>query len=127
MSAARAIARQVAEFVEEEDVGVGVSAKPALERGHRFLAEKVGERGGEGREPYGEAGGERGLCEVLRDHRLAEAGPALEQDVLAAVDELELDETLDERAIDLLGVVPVEAIEGLERSEAGEARPAPRD
>ncbi len=68
-----------------------------------FLAEKVSERSGEGREPYGEASGERGLREVLRDHRLAEAGAPFEQDVLTAVDELELDETLDERPIDLLG------------------------
>jgi len=61
------VTRQVAELVEDEEVGTGVPAKSALEGGHRFLAEEVGERRGEGREPHGEAGGERGLREVLRD------------------------------------------------------------
>jgi hypothetical protein len=58
----------------------------------------------------------------LRNHRLAESGSAFEQNVLATVDELELDEALDDRAIDLLRVRPIEAVNGLERAEAREPR-----
>ncbi len=61
---------------------------------------------------------------MLGDGGLAEAAAPLEQHVLAAVDEVELDEALDESAVDLLGVVPVEAVERLEGAEAGEAGPA---
>src|SRR5689334_18256061 len=97
---------------------MGVATEPALEGGQGFLAKQIRESGGERRESDGEAGSQGGLRKVLRDHRLAKAAATLEQDVLAAVDELELDEALDERAIDLLGVRPVEAVEGLERAEA---------
>ena len=65
----------------------GVPAEAALEGGHGLLAEEVGERGGESGEPHGEAGGERGLREVEGDGGLAEAAAALEEHVLAAVDE----------------------------------------
>lgn len=61
------------------------------------------------------------IVEVLREQGLAEAAAALEQDILATVDEVELEEALEEGAVDLLGVVPVEAVEGLERAEAGGA------
>jgi hypothetical protein len=44
---------------------------------------------GKRREAHGVAGGERGVAEVLGDHGLADAGGALEQDVLAALDEIE--------------------------------------
>lgn len=69
-----------------------------------------------------EPGGECGVAEVRRDHGLVEAGAGLEQHVLALLDEVELEEALDEGPLDLLGVVPVEAVHGLERAEAGEAR-----
>jgi hypothetical protein len=59
-----------------------------------------------------------------RDHRLAEPATALEQDVLGAVDELEFEDPLDERTIDLFGVVPVEAVLGLAGAKAGEPCPA---
>lgn len=89
-----------------------------------LLPEEVCERGSEGREPDGKAGGERGLREVLGNEGLAETTAALEEDVFAAVDEVELDETLDEGAIDLLGVFPFESVEGLERAKAGKPSPA---
>jgi hypothetical protein len=60
---------------------------------------------------------------MLSDERLAEAAAALEQDVLAAVDEVELDEALDECPVDLLWVLPLEAVEGLERAQAGKPCP----
>src|SRR5690606_11151167 len=65
-----------------------------------------------------------GMAEILRDHGLADAGRALEQDVFATLDELELEEAVDEAAIDFLGMAPVEAVEGLERAEAREPRAA---
>lgn len=100
------IAGQVAELVKDKQIGARVAAETTLEGGQRFLAEKIGERRGEGREPDGEAGRQCGLREILRDRRLAETGAALQQDILSAVDEVELDETLDEWALDLLGVCP---------------------
>jgi hypothetical protein len=91
---------------------MGVATEPALEGGQGFLTEQIRERGGKRRESDGEAGSQGGLREVLRDHRLAKTAAALEEDVLAAVDELELDETLDEGAIRLLAAVGASLIAG---------------
>ena len=118
------VAGQVSDLIKDKQVRARVTAQTTLEGGQRFLPEQVSERCREGREPYGEAGGERGLREILRNHGLAEAGATLEQYVFSAVDEAEVDEALDEWAIDLLGVSPVEAVDRLERSETREPRAA---
>ena len=62
------------------------------------------------------AGCEGGETEVLGDGGLAEAAAALEQDVLAAAEEVEREEPLNECTVELLGMAPVEAVEGLDRS-----------
>src|SRR6185295_16938724 len=62
------------------------------------------------------------MAEILGNHRLADAGGTLEQYILATLDEVELEQTLDEGAVDFLGMAPVEAVERLECTEAGEPR-----
>src|ERR1700733_2441713 len=59
------VAGQVAELVKHDQIRGGVATEPTLEGGHRLLADEIGERGGEGREPHSEARRERGLREIL--------------------------------------------------------------
>jgi hypothetical protein len=64
------------------------------------------------------------MAEVLGDHRLADAGGTSEQHILAALDEVELEQALDEVAVDFLGIAPIEAVERLECAEECEPRTA---
>jgi hypothetical protein len=61
------------------------------------------------------------MADVLREHGFADARLTAQEDVLAAANEVERGEALDERAVDLARVGPVEAIERLERAEIGGA------
>jgi hypothetical protein len=61
------------------------------------------------------------VSQVLGQHGLADAGLAAKEHVLAAVNEVEAEEALDESAIDLARVGPVEAVGCLELAEVGHA------
>ena len=101
------IAWEIAKLVEDEQVGGGVSAEAPLERGEGFLSQEVGEGGGQRREADGEAVLECDQAEALREHGFAHARRSAEQDVVAAVGEVEREELLDEDAIDMTRVRPI--------------------
>ncbi|SRR6266545_6805567 len=125
MSAARAaVAWQVAELVEDQERRAGVPLEPAPEGGKRFLLEEIGERGGQRGEADRLAREQGGMAEVLREHGLADTGLTAQEHVLATADEVEGGEALDERAVDLARMGPVESVERLERAEVGGARAA---
>ena len=63
-------AGQLAELVKDKQIGARVAAETTLEGGQRFLAEKIGEHRGEGREPDGEAGRQCGLGETSDTPRI---------------------------------------------------------
>ena len=94
-----AAARQVADLVEDQKRRAGVFAQPPRsEGGQRLLLQEVRERGGERREPYGEALLEREHAEIERDHRLADAAGASKQDVVPLGDEAEGADVIDDLA-----------------------------
>ena len=64
------------------------------------------------------------MRDVLRDHRLSESAGRSENDVARALDEVEPEERLDERAIDGGGPIPIEVGHQLELLES-RARQAP--
>src|SRR5260221_861508 len=72
-------------------------------------------RGGE--EENGASGEDRAMRDVLRDHRLSKSAGRGENDVARALDEVEPEERLDERAIDGGGPIPIEVGHQLELLE----------
>lgn len=71
-----AVAGHVAELIEDEQVGPEVPPQPSLEGRHGLLLEQVGQRSGERGQAHGVTLLERGLAEVLGQHRLAHAALA---------------------------------------------------
>lgn len=118
------VAWQVAELIQDQNLGPGIALEPPLEGGHRLLLQKIGERGREGGEAHRVSGGERRVAEVFGEHGLADAGLAAEEHVLAASDEVEADEFIDEDAVDLARMRPVESIERFEFAEIRRTGPA---
>jgi hypothetical protein len=69
--------------------------------------------------------GKNGLVrDVLGDHRLSEALGGDEDDVSRGLEEVQAKRRLDERALDLLGPIPVEVGHGFESAEATASAPA---
>jgi hypothetical protein len=63
---------------------------------------------------------ENGLVDgILRDHRLAQALRADEDEILDVAEEIEAEDALDQRPVDRLRPGPVEIGHGLEAAEAG--------
>ena len=114
-----------AEFVDGQEIEVGVVAQPLVEA-------VVGQRGGEVAEQVG-AGGVADAISVdardsahrLNDPALADAALAGDDEVVAAADELAGGQGFDLAAVDRLGVeVPVEAFQRDGLAEAGLANAA---
>lgn len=114
------VARQIPEFVEDQDVGSGIATETALEGGQRLLAQQVGEGGGEGRKADGETMLEGGEAEAAGERGLADPRWATQEHVVAVVGEVEGEEVLDENTVDVARVRPVESVDGLGGSEGGE-------
>src|SRR6185437_12357072 len=114
------VAGDVAQLVEDEQVGLGVAAESALDGGDGLVPQEIGEGAGEGGEADSVALGEGGEAEVLGEGALADAGLSAEEDVLSAHDEAEgLEELLVELAIDCAGMGPVEAVERFDGADGG--------
>src|SRR5271155_4756799 len=114
------VAGDVAQLVQNQEVGLRVAAEAPLDRGDRFVAQEIGEGGGEGGEADGVSFGEGGEGEVLRERALADAGLAAEEDVLPPREKAEgLVLLLVELAIDRARMGPVEAVEGFDRTDGG--------
>jgi len=92
--------------------------EPSVEAASRLLAAEVEEQLGRGGEERGVSLQDRVVDDVPRDHRLAESLGGDEDDVVAAVDEVELEGGFDVGAVDLRGPVPVEVRHGSEGAEA---------
>ena len=110
---------QVADFVEDEQGGAGVFAQLGFEGAFGLGGvQGVDDVDGVGEEHVhallaggvAEGGGEVGL---------AESDGAEQDDVGVIPDELEAEEILDLKAVDLFGPVPAEGVEGLDDGEAG--------
>ena len=114
---------QVAELVDDEDVGPGEGAQLLVERGvalrRRQLVDDL-HRGAEEHAVSSLAGGD---AKGDREVALAETGRPDEQDVAPVLDELEVEEREGAITVDLAGVVPVEPLQGLEDGEPGPADP----
>ena len=113
------IAGQIPKLVQDQQIRVQVAFQSAFEGGQRFLLKQVGERGGEGGEADAVAAFEGSLAEYLGEHGLADAGLAAKEDVVAALNEVEAEQAVNQRAINLARVVPVESVDGLEGGQRG--------
>ena len=88
------ILRDVADFVENEQIDRSVVAKSSFNSGHRFLFEKVEDGGGECAKFRRMAMKNGALGEVLRKHRFPDAGRAAKEHVVRRRDEVQLVELL---------------------------------
>src|SRR5205807_5752418 len=105
---------QISKLVANQEIGTQVALEPTLEGGHRLLLQKVRERSRQRGEADVVAGEQGGEANVLRQHGFADTGGASEEHVLTTRDEIQPDEPLDQGAVDLARVGPVEAVERLE-------------
>ena len=104
--------RDVAELVKDQEVRLGVPLHAALHGEEAVLLADVGQHGGDRREADVPPPLQRKEAEVLGDGRLAEAGGAAEQDVVAVVDKGEREQLVDEVLVDAGGPFPVEGVDG---------------
>ena len=111
---------EVAEFVNDQQFGVDVAFESKPQRGAIELREVVEHVAGAG-EADRVAADDRLIGEVLGQHVLPTPLASEEDDVGALGDEVELEELLDERSADLLGVLPVEVGDRLEGADLGVA------
>jgi len=111
------------EVVEDEQVGRQEATEDPLggvvDAGLRHLAEVVVGRG----EADAASGADGRVAERLGQEALADADGADEQDVLAAVEELQGEGGVEQAAVEAYGGGPVEVLEAAELLEAGLAQP----
>ena len=88
-----------------------------LHGGQRLLLEEIGDRRVDGREAHRHALLKRALAEVLGERGLADTARAAEEDVLTVLREVEREELLIDRPVDLAWEAPVEAVQRLHRAE----------
>ena len=112
------VAREIAEFVENQDVGSGVAFEPSFDGGQRFLPEKVCQHGGECREADSFALFDGMQRDILGEHGFSDAALAAEEDVFATSHEVEPEQKLIESAVDGAGMIPIERVERANRSES---------
>ncbi|MGD0639069.1 MAG: hypothetical protein ABSA72_13630 [Nitrososphaerales archaeon] len=105
------VAGEVADLVEDEEVGAGVTTESTFESRKGFLAQEVGESSSEGREANGAAPLESLETQVLGESGLADAARTAQEDVLPAREEVERGELLVESTVDGSWVRPIEAVE----------------
>ena len=109
---------EVAEFVDQEQCGPRVVPETAFEGAGSFLAVEVEEEVGGGGEESGVASEDGLVGDVLCEHGLAEALGPDEDDVLAAGEEVEREDSFEDGAFECGRPVPVPIGEGLEAPES---------
>src|SRR5579872_7381547 len=107
----------VADLVDDQERDEAEAAQLGLEAPLAFCLAEAGDPLGRGRELDALAGEAGADPERDREMRLAGAGRAEQQDVVAAVEEVELAEVLDHRLLDRALKAEVELLQGLARRE----------
>ena len=100
-----AVAGDVPELIEAEQIGRGVAPEAALGRGDELLAQQIRERGGQRAEADGVSALEGTEGEILGEGRFADAGLPAQKNVLPAADEVE-------RGVEMLVEISVEQSAG---------------
>ena len=113
---------QIADFVDGEQVRPGIGAEATFERARRVPAVEIEHEIGRREKAGGVAGQDRLVDEVLREHRLAEPLRTDEDDILALGQEVEREDSLKPRAMELFG--PVLVRHRFETTEARGSEPA---
>src|SRR5690606_8226251 len=109
--------REVADFVDAQQLGRRVPAQSPSERGRALLGSEVGEHVAGAGDAHRVALDQGMVCEVLEDHALAHSVGADEDGVDAIVQKAESKQLLDALALDLARPGPVEIDDGLERAD----------
>ena len=99
-------------------------AQPAFEGACGLLSVEVEEQVGGGGEECGVSGEDGLMGDVLGQHRLSEAVRTDEDDIVAAVEEVEGEDALEGGSVQCGGPIPVPVGEWLESSESGALEPA---
>jgi hypothetical protein len=89
-----------------------------VERTSRLLSAEVEQELGGGKEERGAPGKDGSMGEILGDHGLAQSSGGDEHDVAYPLEEVEREQGLDQRAIDLGGPIPIEVGHRLEFLQA---------
>lgn len=119
--AAMLVEGEVAQFVEDEEVGVGVLTQSSWQTvGDHGGLQAIDDVDGVGEEDiFSGKGG--GVADGGGEVGFSESGVAEEQEVFFALEEPEGEEAFDGLAWDLFGPVPVKGIEVFENGKAGGA------
>ena len=109
----------VAEFVNAKEFGLDVDRQCPLEAASGVRGgQRVDDVDGTG-EQHGMPAQTRRVAQGRHQMALAQADTGDEHDVGVLGDELQMEEVLDLRTVDLGGPAPVELVEGLHHGEAG--------
>ena len=108
--------REVSDFIDDEHVWRAILTQPPSYCGTAFACRQITqELSGDGAE-HGMAGDQRLMRDVLCQHRFADTVGADEDDVSRLLNELERQDRFDGSTIASRWPVPIELVEGLDRT-----------
>jgi len=110
---------QISNFVDCQKLRTRVGAQPAFQRTRGLLPVQIKQQVGGSDEERGVAGEDRLVQQVLAQHGFAESLRGDQNDILALRDEVEREDPVDGRPMQLLWPIPFEVREGFEAAESG--------